>query len=45
MFDAKINHRDIALFAEDKVNLPTNAVQDCRDQINSLRQKLEKHIP
>jgi hypothetical protein len=39
-----ITHTDIARFAEDKVNLPKDEAQKYRDQVNSLRKRLEKHI-
>ena len=44
MFDSKVSHDDIKNFAEDKVNLPGDKVKEYRQQVNNLREKLEKHI-
>ena len=39
-----ITHRDVAYFAEDKVNLHRDGVAAHRAQVNRLREQLKKHI-
>ena len=39
-----ITHRDVATFAEDKVNLHRDDVAAHRAQVNRLREQLKKHI-
>ncbi len=39
-----IKHDDIAKFADEKVNLPSDLVKEYRGQVNTLREKLEKRI-
>lgn len=39
-----VNHGDIARFAADRVNLPADTAQQHRDQVNRLRERLEKKI-
>ena len=41
---AEINHADIVRFAADRVNLPADKAQQHRDQVNRLRDRLEKKI-
>ena len=36
-----IDHRDLVLFAEDKVNLPKDKADEYRAQARRLREKLE----
>lgn len=39
-----VTHSDIKNFAEMRVNLPKDAAQKHRDQVNNLRERLKKHI-
>lgn len=41
---AEVKHNDIAGFASDKVNLPRPKAQTHRDQVNRLRESLQKKI-
>lgn len=41
---SKIVHKDIARFAEERVNLPTYTVKKHRQQVNLLRERLETKI-
>jgi tRNA nucleotidyltransferase (CCA-adding enzyme) len=41
---AEIEHKHIALFAADRVNLPSAKAKEHRDQVNRLRQRLEAKI-
>ncbi len=40
----EISHSDISRFCTDRVNLPGDAAQEYRDQVNRLRERLEAHI-
>lgn len=40
----KITHGDLALFADRAVNLPADVAADKRRQVNTLRDRLSKHI-
>ena len=39
-----IDHRDLVLFAEDKVNLPKDKADEYRAQARRLREKLEGYL-
>lgn len=39
-----VTHRDVASFADDRVNLHRDSVKRRREQVNRLRERLEKHI-
>lgn len=41
---AEVEHSTVALFAADRVNLPSAKAQEHRDQVNRLRTSLEKKI-
>lgn len=41
---AEIQHSDVAKFAADRVNLPSSKAQEHRDQVNRLREGLQKKI-
>jgi hypothetical protein len=41
---AEINQSDIAAFADDKVNLKREYAQEYRDQVNNLRDHLDRYI-
>ena len=44
MITTFVTHDDIAKFADEKVNLPSDLVKEYREQVNNLREKLEKRI-
>ncbi len=44
MTDSFITHADILSFAEERINLPQDSVHKYREQVNSLRDILERHI-
>lgn len=44
MNETYVTHAEIASYAEDKINLPSNLAKIYRDQVKNLRDKLEKHI-
>lgn len=39
-----VDHKDIASFAEDRVNLPADKASEYREQVNRLREKLENYL-
>lgn len=39
-----VDHKDIAAFADDRVNLPADKASVYRDQVNGLRDKLERYL-
>lgn len=39
-----VDHREVAEFADDKINLSRDKVKRYRDQVQSLRSKLHRHI-
>ena len=44
MRDPIITHADILSFAEARVNLPSESKRRHREQVNNLREELERHI-
>ena len=44
MSDSIVKHSHIAAFAKDKVNLLAEDVEDYRNQVNRLRDRLDKHV-
>jgi hypothetical protein len=44
MNESHVDHAAIRTFAEEKVNLPKASVDRYRDQVNKLRERLEKYI-
>lgn len=44
MSRSHIDHRDLVLFAEDKVNLPKDKADEYRGQVRRLREKLEGYL-
>ncbi len=44
MSDPIVKHSHIAAFAKDRVNLRAEDVEDYRDQVNRLRERLDKYV-
>ncbi len=44
MNEPKVTQQDLVAYADSRVNLPSEKVNEYREQVNNLRAKLEKHI-